>query len=67
MKRQYAALRLKKQCVYDQFDNAPKIRYKACAVVHDYLDQWESPHCWWHGRALKSWKTYRRTQWKSQD
>lgn len=67
MKRQYAALRLKKQCVYDQFDNAPGIRYKSCEVVHEYLDQWETPHIWPYTKRTRSWKAHRGKQWKSQD
>ena len=64
MKRQYSALRLKKQMVYAQFDDAPKVRYKACVVVHEYLDEWEHPHCCYHNPTNNSWKKKRKTQYR---
>lgn len=63
--RNWSALRLKKQQIYSQFDNAPKVRYKSCGVVRDWLDQWDHPSfykpCRW---KHKSWKKHRRTQYK---
>ena len=64
MKRQYSALRLKKQMVYAQFDDAPKVRYKACVVVHEYLDWHEQPHAYYHNTANNGWKKRRNTQYR---
>lgn len=59
--KKWSALRLKKQYVYAQFDDAPKIRYKAASVVRDWLYHYEYP-CHWTGN---NWKKHRKTQYRS--
>lgn len=63
--RKWSALKLKRQFVYSQFDEAPRVRYKSVSCVREWLDIWEHPS--WYKRSRwghSCWKRQRKTQYK---